>query len=51
MSRCSNPQCGRLCRPHAVCPECGFYKGTLVLAPRQKKKKDSSEPGDSSAGK
>lgn len=51
LSRCSNPQCGRLCRPHAVCPECGFYKGSLVIAPKVKKKDDTGETGNTSQGK
>ncbi|MFA6317839.1 MAG: 50S ribosomal protein L32 [Elusimicrobiota bacterium] len=39
LSKCSNPACGKLMRPHTVCPECGFYNGKLVVAPRQKKAK------------
>jgi large subunit ribosomal protein L32 len=25
------PQCAAPCRPHRVCPSCGFYKGRQVL--------------------
>ena len=41
-SRCPNPDCGRLRAPHTVCPYCGFYKGKIAVAPKQKK--DKSEP-------
>lgn len=29
-TKCSN--CGAVIRPHRVCTECGFYKGTKVLS-------------------
>ncbi|MBI4678257.1 MAG: 50S ribosomal protein L32 [Elusimicrobia bacterium] len=42
LSACTNPECvkkGTLVRPHTVCPECGWYNGKLVIAPRRKKSK------------
>ncbi|MBI5210876.1 MAG: 50S ribosomal protein L32 [Elusimicrobia bacterium] len=44
MSVCSNPQCGKLHRPHTVCPECGWYNGRLVVPPKQKKAKPGEGP-------
>jgi large subunit ribosomal protein L32 len=35
LSTCT--QCNRSIMPHRVCPHCGFYRGELVLAPKQKK--------------
>lgn len=29
LTTCSN--CGAMCLPHTVCPECGYYKGREVL--------------------
>lgn len=34
---CSN--CHKPKRPHAICPHCGFYDGTLVQKPKTKKAK------------
>ncbi|MDR1695129.1 MAG: 50S ribosomal protein L32 [Endomicrobium sp.] len=34
-SKC--PNCGAVKQPHKVCPECGFYKGKLII-PRKVKK-------------
>ncbi len=34
---CKN--CGKLILAHRVCPECGYYKGRLVIAPKIKKEK------------
>jgi len=39
LSPCPNPACGRLRRPHAVCPHCGAYNGRIVVPPKQKKAK------------
>lgn len=44
MAKCANPDCGRLRAPHTVCQHCGFYKGKIVLAPKQKK--GSAEGGE-----
>ncbi len=41
LSNCSN--CKTAILPHRVCPSCGFYKGELVLAPKQAKKKRGEE--------
>lgn len=38
LSNCS--QCGKGIMPHRVCPYCGFYRGELVLAPKQAKKNE-----------
>lgn len=46
MSPCSNPECGRLRRPHAVCPHCGFYNGRLAVPPKRKKDKAASGEGE-----
>lgn len=35
--RCS--QCGSLRRPHHACPDCGAYKGEIVLQMEAAKKK------------
>lgn len=35
---CSN--CGAFILPHRVCPECGFYDGELVVAPKIKEKSE-----------
>ncbi|HNR86902.1 MAG TPA: 50S ribosomal protein L32 [Spirochaetota bacterium] len=32
-------RCGAYVMPHRVCPECGHYKGTLVLEPKVKVEK------------
>lgn len=37
LTPCPNPECGKLRRSHEVCPHCGFYKGRIAVAPRQKK--------------
>ncbi len=29
------PNCNHIKQPHTVCPECGFYKGRQVIAPRE----------------
>jgi large subunit ribosomal protein L32 len=34
-SKCSN--CGAAKMPHKVCPECGFYKGKVVVVKKVKK--------------
>lgn len=33
------PNCHNLYIPHRVCPNCGYYKGTEVLAVKQDKAK------------
>lgn len=33
---CQN--CGKMHFPHTICPQCGFYKGRLVIAPKTPKK-------------
>ena len=40
-SKCA--QCGTLHIPHRVCPGCGFYKGQLVVAIAEKKKKGEGQ--------
>ncbi|MBI5622646.1 MAG: 50S ribosomal protein L32 [Elusimicrobia bacterium] len=50
LNKCSNPACGKLSRPHTVCPECGWYNGKLVIAPRRKKSK-TGEAGQGPQGK
>ncbi|MBM4424407.1 MAG: 50S ribosomal protein L32 [Chloroflexi bacterium] len=35
---CSN--CGEMCRPHVVCPNCGRYDGREVVAKKEKPKKE-----------
>ena len=42
-SKCA--QCGTLHIPHRVCPGCGFYKGQLVVAVAEKKKKGDEGQG------
>lgn len=37
LSKCSH--CGTAILPHRICPACGYYKGELALAPKQKKKR------------
>ena len=32
-SKCT--QCGELKVPHRVCPNCGYYKGKEVIAPKE----------------
>ncbi len=32
------PQCLEMITSHTVCPHCGYYKGRLLLPPREKKK-------------
>lgn len=43
MSKCENPDCGRLRRPHTVCPHCGFYAGKIAVAPKAKKTQGGSD--------
>lgn len=31
------PNCGELTLSHQVCKKCGFYKGKLVVEPKQEK--------------
>jgi len=38
LSKC--PQCGTLKLPHRICPNCGSYKGEIVLVVNKKTKKD-----------
>ena len=33
------PNCGELTISHRVCPNCGFYKGTLVVEKKEKEEK------------
>lgn len=33
------PQCGAKKLPHRICPECGYYKGKLVVAKAIKEEK------------
>jgi large subunit ribosomal protein L32 len=35
------PNCTKTILPHAVCPNCGFYKGQAVVIKKQKKEKTS----------
>ncbi len=37
--QCSN--CGEMCLPHTVCPNCGYYKGREVISHAEKEKKES----------
>ncbi len=41
LSKCKH--CGRMRKPHAVCPYCGYYKGKQVIEIKQKKKETKSE--------
>ncbi|MCL5433245.1 MAG: 50S ribosomal protein L32 [Patescibacteria group bacterium] len=41
------PNCGNTMVPHAVCKNCGYYKGKSVIKVREK----SSEARSGSAGK
>jgi len=34
---CQN--CQKMILPHAVCPNCGYYKGAVVIVKKQKKEK------------
>ena len=36
-------QCGKEILPHHVCPYCGFYRGELVLPPKQSKRKNEGK--------
>jgi large subunit ribosomal protein L32 len=31
LAKCSNPSCGATVIYHRVCPECGYYRGRLVI--------------------
>lgn len=42
-SVCSH--CGGHFVPHRICPNCGFYKGQLVIAKKEKKPKKGQEGG------
>ncbi|MBI5629352.1 MAG: 50S ribosomal protein L32 [Elusimicrobia bacterium] len=46
LAPCSNPACGKLRRPHTVCPHCGSYGGQIAVAPKQKKSKGQDSSGD-----
>lgn len=35
---CKN--CGALILAHRACPECGFYRGKIVLTPKNKEKEE-----------
>ena len=39
--KCKN--CGTYIRSHRVCPECGFYKNSVVIPRKVKKSKESGE--------
>jgi large subunit ribosomal protein L32 len=41
LSKCKH--CGRMKKPHAACPYCGYYKGKQVIEIKTKKKEDKSE--------
>ena len=32
------PQCGHSKIPHRVCPNCGFYKGEMLVVKKEKEK-------------
>jgi len=34
------PSCQKLIQPHRVCPFCGWYNGRVVVAKKEKKKKN-----------
>lgn len=40
LSTCSH--CGRMKKPHRVCPHCGYYKGKEVISVKKKEKKKKS---------
>ena len=44
MSVCPNKGCGKMKRPHAVCPHCGFYGGELIVPRKEKKQKRGEQP-------
>jgi len=33
MAKCSN--CGETCRPHNICPNCGYYNGKKVIETKE----------------
>ncbi len=35
--------CGAMIKSHTICPECGYYDGKLVLAPKAKKEAPKTE--------
>jgi large subunit ribosomal protein L32 len=37
---CSCKNCGAAMQSHRICPECGFYKGELILPKKVKKEKN-----------
>jgi large subunit ribosomal protein L32 len=41
LSKCKH--CGRMKKPHAVCPYCGYYNGKQVIQIKDKKKEPKSE--------
>ena len=32
------PNCGEMIKSHRVCPKCGYYKGSVQVAPKKEKK-------------
>jgi len=46
LTPCANPDCRKLRRSHVVCPYCGFYKGRIAIAPKQKKEKSQGQQGE-----
>jgi len=42
-SSCENPECGKLRKPHTVCPHCGWYNGRIAVAPKVKSKPAGGE--------
>ena len=50
LSVCPNKNCGRMKPPHAVCPHCGFYNGTLVVARKEKKPRKGEQPTQEQPG-
>ena len=41
LAKCAN--CGGTTTSHQICPECGFYKGQLIVPRKVKKKKDDEQ--------
>jgi large subunit ribosomal protein L32 len=37
------PNCGALKRPHITCPSCGYYDGKIVVAKKEKTKKEENK--------
>ena len=41
LNKCKH--CGRMKKPHAVCPYCGYYNGKQIIEIKEKKKEGKSK--------